>query len=456
MKNVSLLARLFGRSQSSFVSAIFSNAIGQPLLVHPQIGEQLLGAYLHGAVEARPPARETLALAAGRPASDGEAEVAPRHVAVLNVSGALVNRYEGDFCDPGPLSYAELRAAYDSAQADSKVEAIVLRIESPGGMGGGLFDLADHIRASRDGKPVYAAIDDYAYSAAFALACAASEVWITRTGGAGSVGVIAYHVDQSSYDAKLGVKVTAVHAGAHKNDFSPHQPLSDDARAWLQTRMEDMRQLFAQTVADARGLELQTVLDTEAQVYQGQAAVDIGFADRVGTFYELIAQIKAGSHEAVAPASSAVAASAAATVATDELDAPDAASAVAAPPADAAPRDVLAALRDAQLRPDLVAALVAANVGSDQIDTRIEHARQIADICAAARLESCAAGYVERNVAVETVRAELIDAVADDPNTQVRNTLPSDAGLARRGNAKLDPQTIYEQRRAAASTQLRK
>jgi signal peptide peptidase SppA len=295
--NSGLLARLFGRTQSPVVTALYANAIGQPLCVHPQIGEQLIGGYLHGAVDARPPTLQIgeLAPAATDPVTGVVTEA--RNVAVLNVSGGLVNRFEPGECDPGPLSYEALRGAFDRALADPTVEAIVMRIESPGGMASGLFDLADYVHASRGAKPIYAAVDDYAYSAAYGLAAAADQIWITRTGGVGSVGVIAYHVDQSGYDSKIGVKVTTVFSGDHKADMNPHEPLSKGTKAWLQQRMDDMRQLFAQSVATYRGLELDAVLATEAQVYQGQAGIDVGFADRLGTYGELLAYIAAGGDE---------------------------------------------------------------------------------------------------------------------------------------------------------------
>lgn len=291
---IALLNKLVKRGSGPLVTKVVSATINQPLMVHPSMGEQIIGAYLHGGIDARPP---TMIIGEIAPATTDAAGVVTqaRQVAVLNVSGGLANRYEGDFCDPGPLSYESLRSAFDTAAGDPNIEAIVLRIESPGGMASGLFDLADHIHANRASKPVYAAIDDYAYSAAYGLAAACSEIWITRTGGAGSVGVIAYHQDQSGFDTKIGVKITPVFSGAHKNDMSRHAPLDSGTHAWLQARMDSMRNLFAESVAKYRGMTTEAVLATEAQVYQGADAVAIGFADRIGTYADLMAEIAGGN-----------------------------------------------------------------------------------------------------------------------------------------------------------------
>lgn len=459
-RNLGILARLFGRSQqpAPLVSALFANAIGQPLLVHPHMGEQIVGAYMHGAIEARP-ALVTIGELAPEQRDATTGVVTPaRAVAVLNVSGPLVNRFEPGMCDPGPLSYEALRAAYDNALADSRFEAIVLRCESPGGMGSGVFDLSDRINAtnakSGGAKRVIACIDDYAYSACFALAAACDEVWITRTGGAGSVGVIAYHVDQSAWDAKVGVKVTAIYAGEHKNDFSPHAPLSKDAHAWLLARMESMRTLFAESVAKYRGMDVAAVLATEAQVYQGEEAVSVGFADRVGTYHELIESIRAGEEDDE-PADDPMSQPAAASTSVGEaivaqmMSDLQAAHAPALSAEDAAKRDrgtVADALSAAGLSPALTVALLSpeAGVTPETVEARIAHAKALADICAAAGLPDVAADYAAKNTEIETARAQLLAAKAED-GPELVTAHPQASPSA---GSRLDVAGIYARRKA--------
>ena len=102
-------------------------------------------------------------------------------------------------------------------------------------------------------SPCYAIANDEAFSAAYALASSAQRLFVTRTGGVGSIGVIAVHMDQSGWDEKMGRKYTAVYAGARKNDFSTHQPLSDDARANLQGEVDRLYEMFVASVARNRG-----------------------------------------------------------------------------------------------------------------------------------------------------------------------------------------------------------
>jgi ClpP class serine protease len=103
-------------------------------------------------------------------------------------------------------------------------------------------------------------------------------VFVSRTGGVGSIGVIAMHVDQSEKDAQDGVRYTAVFAGDRKNDLNPHEPISSEAHAFLKAEVNRVYGLFVETVARHRGIEASAVRDTEAGLFFGQAAVAIGLA----------------------------------------------------------------------------------------------------------------------------------------------------------------------------------
>lgn len=223
------------------------------------------------------------------PARDAPAQT-PK-IAVIPIHGTLVRRTVGLEAESGLTSYAGLAAQLDAALASPEVAAILLDIDSPGGESGGVFDLADRIRAASQIKPVWAVANDMAFSAAYALASAASKVFVSRTGGVGSIGVIAMHVDQSEKDVQDGVRYTAVFAGDRKNDLNPHEPISSEAHAFLKAEVNRIYGLFVETVARNRGIDPSTVRDTEAGLFFGQAAVAIGLADAIGTFDDALAQL---------------------------------------------------------------------------------------------------------------------------------------------------------------------
>ena len=193
--------------------------------------------------------------------------------------------------DSGLTSYQGIAAQLDAALADPRARAILLDVDSPGGEAGGVFDLADRIRAATRIKPVWAVANDLAFSAAYALASAANRVFVSRTGGVGSIGVIALHADQSGKDAQDGVRYTTVFAGARKNDLNPHAPLSDEALDGLQTEVNRVYDLFVATVAQHRGLASERVRATEAGLFFGQDAIAAGLADALGTREDALTQL---------------------------------------------------------------------------------------------------------------------------------------------------------------------
>ncbi|MFC7422064.1 S49 family peptidase [Iodobacter arcticus] len=211
-----------------------------------------------------------------------------RHIAIIPIYGTLVRRSMGLEAASGLLSYAEIAARLDAAMSDPQIQGILLDIDSSGGEAGGVFELAQQIRLASQVKPIWAHANDSAYSAAYALAAAASRLTLSATAGVGSIGVIALHVDQSLKDAQDGLKYTALYAGHHKNDFTPHAPLSPHAASALQAEVERIYSLFIHQMATMRALDSEVIRATEAGLYFGQDAVAAGLADAVLSFDQLL------------------------------------------------------------------------------------------------------------------------------------------------------------------------
>lgn len=204
-------------------------------------------------------------------------------IAVIEIAGTLVHRGAWIGQSSGLTSYEGIAAQLQAALADPAIRGIALDIDSFGGEVAGAFDLADRIRSARTQKPVHAFVADHALSAAYALASQADRIILPRTGAVGSIGVVAMHSDMSGALDQKGIAVTLIHAGARKVDANPYQPLPEAVRDRIGGELEDLRQLFAETVAEGRGRRLDTLraLGTEAAVFRGEAAVFAGLADEV-------------------------------------------------------------------------------------------------------------------------------------------------------------------------------
>jgi signal peptide peptidase SppA len=210
-------------------------------------------------------------------------------VAVIEVSGSLVNRASGMDAQSGLTSYEQLGNEILDAATDPQVRGILLRFDSYGGEANGAWDVASLIEEAARMKPVWASVDDWALSAGYLLASATDRIWVTRTGGVGSVGIIAMHLDQSGFDAANGLRYTTIFAGDRKNDFNPHEPLSTEARDVLVAEVNRLYGMFVDAVARRRSLSADDVRGTEAGILYGEDGVARGFADRVGAFRDALA-----------------------------------------------------------------------------------------------------------------------------------------------------------------------
>lgn len=203
------------------------------------------------------------------------------------VQGALLNKF--------PYSLGSWLTGYDYIEkaisrglADPEVKGIALDVDSPGGMCSGCFELADFIRASNATKPIKAFVDESSYSAAYALSSAAGEISATKGSGVGSIGVVTMHVDFSKMLDEAGIKITFIHAGKYKVEGNSYEPLSDGAKARIQTRIDALYQDFVSLVARNRGLDEKAVRDTEAQCYRAADGLNLGLIDKIAPTKEAV------------------------------------------------------------------------------------------------------------------------------------------------------------------------
>ncbi len=199
--------------------------------------------------------------------------------AIIPIHGILTKK-PGAFDEMlGMTSYEQIEEQIKQALADSSIETIMLEIDSPGGEVNGIFDLADFIYESRAKKRIIAIANDDAYSAAYAIASSAEKIFLTRTSGVGSIGVIASHIDQSEFDEKCGIKYTTIFAGRRKNDLNPHEPINSEGLESLREEIDRLYEMFVQLIARNRNLSVEAIKSTEAGLYFGEKAVEIGLAD---------------------------------------------------------------------------------------------------------------------------------------------------------------------------------
>jgi signal peptide peptidase SppA len=228
---------------------------------------------------------QAVAAKLGRPLDNARTVTVRDGIAILPVSGPIF-RYANLFTEiSGATSIEVLATDFRNALEDRAVQAIILEINSPGGEVDGTSEFAQHVFEARGNKPIIAYVSNLGASAAYWIASACDEIVCADTGTLGSIGVVG--AARISKDKSLIEFVSSQSPNKRPN------PETEAGRAQLQRHVDDLAQVFIETVARNRGMSAEDVVSKGAAggVLIGQHAVDAGLADRVGTLEGLISEL---------------------------------------------------------------------------------------------------------------------------------------------------------------------
>ena len=193
-------------------------------------------------------------------------------------------------------NYDAIEAFVEQALAAPEVRAVALKIDSPGGVAAGMGQCHRRIRALQEehSKPVVAYVDEMACSAAYNLASACSEIWLSREAVVGSIGVILCTIDETARLEREGIAVRYVVTGRRKSDMHPGTAITDEVLRVAQRQVDKLGAHFFRAVARARGTTPEAVASLEAGVFSGKDAVAVGLADGVADWAKFVGTLRAG------------------------------------------------------------------------------------------------------------------------------------------------------------------
>jgi protease-4 len=184
--------------------------------------------------------------------------------------------------------------AFDSAAADSKVKAILFRIDSPGGSP----EASETIRramihAQKKGKPVIVSMADVAASGGYWVAMNGDTIVADPGTLTGSIGVVAGKFVISGLMQKLGVTFQTLKTDEGAGMWSMNEEFSPQQRARVNAMLDDTYQTFIADVAAARKIPLEKMPDlAKGRVFTGAQAVKLGLVDQVGGYDVTLAAIR--------------------------------------------------------------------------------------------------------------------------------------------------------------------
>jgi len=218
-------------------------------------------------------------------------------IAVIDVEGVLTSEHSESIFGSKESQVVSFVEKLKLAEADPNVQAVLVRIDSPGG-DVTTSDILYHELAAfkaRKKVPVVAAFMGVAASGGYYLASAADAIVAHPTSITGSIGVISIHVSLAGLLEKIGVKVEALKSGANKDMGSPFRAMTDDDRKLLQALIDQFYARFVSVVAEGRKgklTEAQVKTLADGRVYTAQQALEAKLVDRVGYLADAVAETK--------------------------------------------------------------------------------------------------------------------------------------------------------------------
>jgi protease-4 len=167
--------------------------------------------------------------------------------------------------------------------ADSKAAAVILHINSPGGTTAGSEQLYDSLTRLKARKPLVVVVEGLAASGGYITAIAADHIIAQQTSLVGSIGVLFQFPNFSDLLKTVGVKVEEVKSSPLKAAPNGFEPTSPEARAALDSLVQDSYAWFRALVKERRGMD-DALLDkvADGRVFTGHQAVDLKLIDQLG------------------------------------------------------------------------------------------------------------------------------------------------------------------------------
>lgn len=204
-------------------------------------------------------------------------QISKPHTALIEV--------RGEIAADGDTNAEALVGALKAAFEDRGAQAVVLRINSPGGSPVQSGIVNDEIRRLKalHGKKVFAVVEEVCASGAYYIAAAADEIFVDKASLVGSIGVLMDGFGFTGLMDKLGIERRLLTAGTNKGMLDPFSPQDPTQRAFAQSMIDQIHQQFIQVVKDGRGERLKAGPDIFSGLFwNGEEAVRLGLADRFG------------------------------------------------------------------------------------------------------------------------------------------------------------------------------
>jgi len=172
---------------------------------------------------------------------------------------------------------------------DDKVKAVVLRIDSPGGVVGPSQEISSAVNKLKGKKPVVVSMGSAAASGGYYIAAPATLIYANPGTITGSIGVLMKFSNLEGLMGKIGMKAFTLKTGKFKDAGSPARTMSGEEKAMLQSVIDSTHSQFVRAVAEGRKLPLEKVREiADGRIFSGEQAMELKLIDRLGTMQDAV------------------------------------------------------------------------------------------------------------------------------------------------------------------------
>jgi signal peptide peptidase SppA len=221
-------------------------------------------------------------------------------IAILPLFGAITHRASLFSETSGGTSTQGFGKALAQVVGDPNVTAVIIEADTPGGGVSGLPELADQIYKARGSKPIIGVSNTRALSAGYWLLSQCDEIVCAPVSEVGSIGVFLWHENWAENYKMEGIQPDIIRYGEHKAEANDWEPLTDEARAYLQSQVNEVGEMFTKAVSRGRGVSAEAVRKDfgQGRSVMAKDAVRLGMADRVATMDDTILRVASGRWKA--------------------------------------------------------------------------------------------------------------------------------------------------------------
>lgn len=206
--------------------------------------------------------------------------VATPHVAVVDLDGVIADSEEAVTAE---RVIGSLQRAFEARDS----QAVVLRINSPGGspvQAGMIADEIRRLRSQHPDKPLHAVIEDVGASAAYYIAAMADRIYADKASIVGSIGVIMNGFGAQELLDKVGLEPRIYTAGKNKAFMNPFAPVPPEQKAHAQAMLDEVHRQFIAVVKEGRGKRLKENADIFSGLFwTGERSLALGLIDGLGS-----------------------------------------------------------------------------------------------------------------------------------------------------------------------------